>query len=660
MTDSMQQMALDTLGAYFGYTSFRPGQDRMVDAILAGRDALGVMPTGAGKSICYQVPALMLPGITFVVSPLLSLMEDQTPALLAAGARPSYLNSSLTPAQQNTVLKRAREGRYQLMYVAPERLLEPRFLAFAQEAAADGGIGVPLVAIDEAHCVSQWGQDFRPAYLQIREFIDSLPQRPIVAAFTATATERVRADIQQMLGLQNPATVVTGFDRKNLYFGCEEMGDKAKAAWVRDYVIAHSSESGIVYCSTRKTVDALAGELAEALGSSGIRVGRYHAGMGNDARRQSQRAFIDDDIQVMVATNAFGMGIDKSNVRYVIHNNVPESIEAYYQEAGRAGRDGDPASCHLLWNGNDFRMRRFLIDRGDAADEALDDEQRAWALQNRYRLLSQMEGYCNTTGCLREYMLRYFGDEAAAEHTAAAGAGGAATDEAEGCGNCSNCLTQFEVEDVTDMARAAVRYVATRPMRFGKSLIADVLHGGNTERIRQMHLDEDHGYGELSSESVGRIKDIIGQLCGRGYLATSQGQYPVVGLGPRAAEVEDEAFAFTVKRRASKRKASARARRAVDLLREEAELDQRPRVGDDAELFERLRALRKEISTELEMAPYMVFSDKALRGLCRLRPQTRDELIQVNGIGEKKADAFGEQFMAAIEEFESEHARNGA
>lgn len=376
MTDSMQQMALDTLGAYFGYTSFRPGQDRMVDAILAGRDALGVMPTGAGKSICYQVPALMLPGITFVVSPLLSLMEDQTRALLAAGARPSYLNSSLTPAQQNTVLKRAREGRYQLMYVAPERLLEPRFLAFAQEAAAEGGIGVPLVAIDEAHCVSQWGQDFRPAYLQIREFIDSLPQRPIVAAFTATATERVRADIQQMLGLQNPATVVTGFDRKNLYFGCEEMGDKAKAAWVRDYVIAHSGESGIVYCSTRKTVDALAGELAEALGPSGIRVGRYHAGMGNDARRQSQRAFIDDDIQVMVATNAFGMGIDKPNVRYVIHNNVPESIEAYYQEAGRAGRDGDPASCHLLWNGNDFRMRRFLIDRGDAADEALDDEQR--------------------------------------------------------------------------------------------------------------------------------------------------------------------------------------------------------------------------------------------------------------------------------------------
>lgn len=545
------------------------------------------------------------------------------------------------------------------MYVAPERLLEPRFLAFAQEAAADGGIGVPLVAIDEAHCVSQWGQDFRPAYLQIREFIDSLPQRPIVAAFTATATERVRADIQQMLGLRDPATVVTGFDRKNLYFGCEEMGDKAKSAWVRDYVIAHSSESGIVYCSTRKTVDELAGELAEALGPSGIRVGRYHAGMGNDARRQSQRAFIDDDIQVMVATNAFGMGIDKPNVRYVIHNNVPESIEAYYQEAGRAGRDGDPASCHLLWNGNDFRMRRFLIDRGDAADEALDDEQRAWALQNRYRLLSQMEGYCNTTGCLREYMLRYFGDEAAAEHASASGAGGAATNEAEGCGNCSNCLTQFEVEDVTDMARAAVRYVATRPMRFGKSLIADVLHGGNTERIRQMHLDEDRGYGELSSESVGRIKDIIGQLCGRGYLVTSQGQYPVVGLArvPARSRTRRLPLPLSVARQAQGLGpcspcggSAARGGRA----------------GSAPARGRRCRAVRAPAypaQGDLDRA-----RDGAVHGLFRQGPARPVPPAPANARraypGQRhrreKADAFGEQFMAAIEEFESEHARDGA
>ena len=534
MTDSMQQMALDTLGAYFGYTSFRPGQDRMVDAILAGRDALGVMPTGAGKSICYQVPALMLPGITFVVSPLLSLMEDQTRALLAAGARPSYLNSSLTPAQQNTVLKRAREGRYQLMYVAPERLLEPRFLAFAQEAAAEGGIGVPLVAIDEAHCVSQWGQDFRPAYLQIREFIDSLPQRPIVAAFTATATERVRTDIQQMLGLQNPATVVTGFDRKNLYFGCEEMGDKAKTAWVRDYVIAHSSESGIVYCSTRKTVDALAGDLAEALGPSGIRVGRYHAGMGNDARHQSQRAFIDDDIQVMVATNAFGMGIDKPNVRFVIHYNMPKDLESYYQEAGRAGRDGEPARCTLLYSGTDVRTIRFFIEKEMEADNGLPADVKAEAARKAEERLKYMTFYSTTQDCLRGFLLHYFGEAAPKK-----------------CGNCSCCL--------------AAEQEAQLQVEYSRRRAAD-----NARRL---------------TEKPRRTKTVAGEL---------------------------------------------------------SEFDEK--------LLNALYAQRKRLAGKQNIPAFMVFSDATLREMVEKKPLSTDELLNISGVGEKKAARYGNAFLRIIED----------
>ncbi|MBE6469831.1 MAG: RecQ family ATP-dependent DNA helicase [Coriobacteriaceae bacterium] len=648
--------ALDTLHRYFGYDSFRPGQDRMVSAILAGRDALGVMPTGAGKSICYQVPALMLGGLTLVVSPLVSLMGDQVRALKAAGARPAYLNSSLTPAQQNTVLKRASEGWYQIMYVAPERLGDPRFIAFAQALAAPGGLGIPLVAVDEAHCVSQWGQDFRPSYLGISEFIASLPTRPVVAAFTATATDRVRADIVGMLGLTHPASVVTGFDRANLYFGVEELGDKAKAAWIARYARGHADQSGIIYCSTRRAVDELSASLALELMPLGISVGRYHAGMADADRRASQEAFIEDRVPIMVATNAFGMGIDKPNVRYVIHNNVPESIEAYYQEAGRAGRDGDPASCHLLWNGNDFRLRRFLIDRdpndGSGPEDAA--EQREFSRQNRYRLLAQMEGYCQTTGCLRAYILRYFGDEGALGVAGSPAAADADADGAapHGCGNCGSCLTSFEVEDVTVAARAAVRLVQRLNGRFGKSLVADVLHGANTERIRQMRLDEAPGYGDLADVPSAQIKGVIDQLVGRGYLMQGQGQYPTVGLGPLAVQaLTDEGFSFSVRRRS--RGASQRVRRAVDLVRDgEAAGGLGASHEDDAELFERLREVRTEIARDRQWAPYMVFSDKTLRALCRQRPHDREGLLAVSGIGEKKADDLGERFLAEIAAFE--------
>lgn len=643
--------ALDTLKRYFGYSSFRPGQERMVSAILSGCDALGVMPTGAGKSICYQVPALMLPGLTLVVSPLVSLMADQVRTLKAAGARPSYLNSTLTPAQQNTVLKRASEGWYQIMYVAPERLADPRFLAFARRVAGPGGIGIPLVAVDEAHCVSQWGQDFRPSYLEIASFVAALPQRPVLAAFTATATERVRADISTMLGLRAPQTVTTGFDRPNLYFEVQELGDKAKVAWVRDYVRSHAQESGIVYCATRKKVDELAQDLMHELAPLGVRVGHYHAGLSTEERRVNQEGFITDAIPVIVATNAFGMGIDKPNVRYVIHLNAPESIEAYYQEAGRAGRDGDPAGCILLWNGADFNLRRRLIDR-DPGDVELDEGQREQAKRNRFRLLSQMEGYCRTTDCLRAYILRYFGeDERDREGASPAPAG------ARGCGNCSNCLTPFEADDVTEAARAIMRFVSRNPGRFGKALIADVLHGANTERIRSLRLDSDSEYGKLAELPIARVRDTVEQLIGSGYLTVSMGQYPVIGMGDLGLEAlnSPEEFAFSIKRRKRGRAGSERARRAVDLLRDEAALDSKPRVGDDAELFERLRALRRELAEWRDVPPYIVCSDKTLRGLCRQRPATREDLLEVSGIGERKADEFGDAFLKAISEFEDEH-----
>lgn len=643
--------ALDTLKRYFGYSSFRPGQERMVSAILSGCDALGVMPTGAGKSICYQVPALMLPGLILVVSPLVSLMADQVRALKAAGARPSYLNSTLTPAQQNTVLKRASEGWYQIMYVAPERLADPRFLAFARAAAGPGGIGIPLVAVDEAHCVSQWGQDFRPSYLEIASFVAALPQRPVLAAFTATATERVRADISTMLGLRAPQTVTTGFDRPNLYFEVQELGDKAKVAWVRDYVRSHAQESGIVYCATRKKVDELAQDLMHELAPLGVRVGHYHAGLSTEERRVNQEGFITDAIPVIVATNAFGMGIDKPNVRYVIHLNAPESIEAYYQEAGRAGRDGDPAGCVLLWNGADFNLRRRLIDR-DPGDVELDEGQREQAKRNRFRLLSQMEGYCRTTDCLRAYILRYFGEDGRDREGASP-----APAVARGCGNCSNCLTPFEADDVTEAARAIMRFVSRHPGRFRKALIADVLHGANTERIRSLRLDSDSEYGKLAELPIARVRDTVEQLIGSGYLTVSMGQYPVIGMGDigLAALNSPEEFAFSIKRRKRGRAGSERARRAVDLLRDEAALDSKPRVGDDAELFERLRALRRELAEWRDVPPYIVCSDKTLRGLCRQRPATREELLEVSGIGERKADEFGEAFLKAIAEFEDEH-----
>ena len=724
----MDVSPLDILQRYFGYDAFRPGQEPLVNAVLAGRDVLGVMPTGAGKSICYQVPALAFAEeaeqaaessaaqqgpatLTLVVSPLVSLMGDQVRALKEAGARPAYFNSTLTPRQQSVVLERARRGWYQIMYVAPERLQDPRFVAFAQS------VRTPLLAVDEAHCVSQWGQDFRPSYLAIAAFIAQLPQRPVVAAFTATATARVREDIARMLNLRDPFTQVTGFDRPNLYFGVEELGDNAKTARVVRYARGHAGESGIVYCSTRKAVDAL----WQTLNEEGVRAARYHAGLPAAERAAMQQAFVADDCPVMVATNAFGMGIDKSNVRYVIHYNLPESIEAYYQEAGRAGRDGEPAQCILLWNGHDLAIRRFLIDQtephGGAGAEgeepdALSEEQLAQARSNRYRLLKHMEGYCRTAGCLRGYILRYFGENvdgadaageknpsygaradalsptapgAPSEPHAGACAGGVPAGEAAvpgarapgevtrgavaaeaalgapatpavphayRCGNCSNCLGTFDEEDVTDLARAIVRCVAEMGGRFGKTRVVEVLRGSESEQVLRSHLDELPSYGTVR-EPAAQVRSVMDQLAGRGYLAVSEGRYPTVGLGPRADEVQQGGFSFALKRtRRTGERAAARAARARVDAPLGASDEKRDRPGVDAELFERLRGLRKELADEANVPPYVVFSDAALRAMCRRRPATDEEFLAVPGVGQKKLERYGETFMAEIAAYE--------
>ena len=631
MADTEQ--ALGALREHFGYEAFRPGQEGVVEAVLAGRDALAVMPTGAGKSVCYQVPGIVMDGLALVVSPLVSLMGDQVRALLDAGVRGAYLNSTLTPGQQATVLRRALAGAYQIMYVAPERLADPRFLDFAAQAR------IPLVAVDEAHCVSQWGQDFRPSYLAVGDFIAQLPQRPVVAAFTATATERVRRDIVRLLDLRDPYEVVTGFDRPNLYFGVERMEPKRKLAWIASYALAHPGDSGIVYCSTRKDTD----KVHAALVAAGVRAARYHAGMSSADRTESQRAFIADDAPVMVATNAFGMGIDKSNVRYVVHHNMPGSIEAYYQEAGRAGRDGEPSTCMLLWSDGDVSTCRFFIEQ-ESGNEELSPEEADAVRASRRRLLAAMTGYCNTTGCLRRYILDYFGEEAGfADEDAGA---------SDACGNCSNCEGAFDAVDVTDDARAVMRCVQELRGRFGKGLVVDVLRGSKSAKVIEMRLDEAASY-DTSDASAAQLKEIIELLAAGGYLAISEGSYPTVGLGPRAREAAEDGFSLAMKRvvrKADRMRASGLGTGAGRVFGGSGTAAAAADV--DPELFERLRSLRKRLADEAGVPPYIVFSDATLRDMCAKRPVTEDEFLDVSGVGATKLARYGEAFLAELAAYE--------
>ena len=641
------QAALEALTRYFGYDSFRPGQQGIVEALLAGRDVLGVMPTGAGKSVCYQIPAALSPGATLVISPLISLMRDQVDALNDLGLPAAFINTTQTPDEQAMVFAQAAAGQIKLLYVAPERLETGRFRDFAARTP------ISLIAVDEAHCVSQWGQDFRSSYLGIGDFIAGLPQRPPVGAFTATATERVRRDIVGLLGLRNPAVTVTGFDRPNLYFDVVKLETKYKAAWVARYVADHPDESGIVYCATRKTTEAL----ADTLNQMGHPAVAYHGGMSPDAREAAQRDFITDKVPVVVATNAFGMGIDKSNVRYVIHHNLPESIEAYYQEAGRAGRDGEPSRCTLLWNESDIVTRRRLLDN-DYENERLTPEEQEIVRQSKRRLLDGMVGYCRTTDCLHRYMTRYFGQELSSNAGSTAGEDIAADSSQSGrCGACSNCESTFETIDVTRVAQAISRCVHDVGQRVGSGKIVKILRGSRAQDLAWLNPERMPTFGMLKDVNEARVRDVLSQMATDGYLSIAEGRMPIVMFGARAAETAAPDFHYEIKR--VERKSAVAGSGRSGGVADTADSANVPGdalgsyIPDDDEesLFQKLRELRRTIAQEIGKPPYIVFSDKTLRDMARIKPVTNAQFLAVNGVGQHKLDLYGQRFMQTIASF---------
>ena len=647
------EAALGALKQYFGYDSFRPGQQGIVDALLDGRDVLGVMPTGAGKSVCYQIPAALMPGVTIVISPLISLMRDQVDALNDLGLPAAFVNTTQTPDEQAVVFAQAAAGQLKLLYVAPERLETGRFRDFAARTP------ISLIAVDEAHCVSQWGQDFRSSYLGIGDFIVGLPKRPPVGAFTATATERVRRDIVGLLGLRNPAVTVTGFDRPNLYFDVVKLETKYKAAWVARYVADHPDESGIVYCATRKTTEAL----ADTLNQMGHPAVAYHGGMSPDAREAAQRDFITDKVPVVVATNAFGMGIDKSNVRYVIHHNLPESIEAYYQEAGRAGRDGEPSRCTLLWNESDIVTRRRLLDN-DYENERLTPEEQEIVRQSKRRLLDGMVGYCRTTDCLHRYMTRYFGQELSPNAGSAAGEDIAADSSQSGrCGACSNCESTFETIDVTRVAQAISRCVHDVGQRVGSGKIVKILRGSRAQDLAWLNPERMPTFGMLKDVNEARVRDVLSQMATDGYLSIAEGRMPIVMFGARAAETAALDFHYEIKR--VERKSAAAGSGRSGGVADTADSANVPGdalgsyIPDDDEesLFQKLRELRRTIAQEIGKPPYIVFSDKTLRDMARIKPITNAQFLAVNGVGQHKLDLYGKRFMEAVASFNAGNAQ---
>jgi len=595
----MKEKAINILREYFGYSSFRPGQEAIIDKILKGQDVLGIMPTGAGKSLCFQVPALCLGGTALVISPLISLMKDQVDTLNEMGVKAAFINSSLDAGEYRSIMSKARKGEYKMLYIAPERLDTDSFRELLAE------LDITLIAVDEAHCVSQWGHDFRPSYISIKGMIADLPQRPVVAAFTATATPRVSEDMVKLLGLREPYILVTGFDRENLYFHVEKPTDKFGC--LLDIIKKHRKSSGIVYCSTRKTVEAV----CEKLNKKGISATRYHAGLDEDERTANQEAFIYDKAQIIVATNAFGMGIDKSDIRYVVHYNMPRTMENYYQEAGRAGRDGEKADCILLYSAADIVMNKFLIENsGEGTDKA-----------GEYKKLQEMTDYCNTSGCLRGCILRYFGEK----------------DYLRQCGNCGNCMSDTEQTNIADEALKILSCIKRTGERFGSGMITDVLKGSASKRLKELGFDKLSTYGIMKEYSERTIKAIIAYLSAEGIIIIKGEKYPILTLAPHAGQFIKDNPRLMMNHQIVKEKPVKSV----------------PEPGAATELFEVLRRIRREIADNKRVPPFVVFSDATLRDMCEKLPDTMDEMLDVSGVGKFKLEQYGSRFLKAINENKS-------
>ncbi|MCL1631345.1 DNA helicase RecQ [Sporolactobacillus sp. CPB3-1] len=589
----MMDAALQALKQYFGYDRFRTGQDQIISRILNGQDTVGIMPTGGGKSLCYQIPALLFPGVTLVISPLISLMKDQVDALKDVGIQATFINSSLTFSETNERLSAAAQGIYKLVYIAPERLEVSGFVRILEH------MHVSLVAIDEAHCISQWGHDFRPSYRAIPAMIDRFARRPAVVALTATATPRVTTDIRKLFGIEAEGVVATGFARDNLNF--QVVRGQSADVFLLDYLRKNRDQPGIVYAATRKEVDRLYARLTQ----QGLAVGRYHAGLSEKERAASQEQFLYDDLTVLVATNAFGMGINKSNVRFVIHYNMPRNIEAYYQEAGRAGRDGEKSDCILLFAPQDIRLQKFFIDQSDM-DETLK--------QAEYHKLEQMIGYCHTETCLQAYILRYFGER-----------------NPSGCGHCGNCLDTREKTDVTVNAQKVLSCVKRLRERYGKIMVAKVLAGASEQKLRSLHLDRLPTYGIMKEQTQKQIGEFIDFLTAEQYLVQQGGAYPVLALAERSLPVL---------------KGEARVLKKGHIRAE--------RLAVDDALFEVLKQVRKTLAQKEFVPPYIIFSDQSLREMSARLPATDHDFLMIKGVGQQKLEKYGHAFMQAIAGYQAE------